>query len=145
MLKNINKLLNGDLLKALSDMGHGDNLAIVDANYPAQTMGKKVITYSGVSATDMLKAVIEVFPLDHISKFPILLMDMEVEDRESGMENPIIWREFCDLIQYEYGDNREIGKASRQEFYDVSKNAYLIIQTGEERLYGNIILKKGVL
>lgn len=145
MLKGINKLLTGDFLKVLCDMGHGDKMVIVDANYPAQTFGKNVISYSGISATMLLRAVLEVFPIDHISKEPVLLMDMESEDSQLGMSEPEIWNEFEKIIHCEYGCERKVGKISRQQFYDISKDASVIVQTGEERLYGNIILVKGVI
>lgn len=145
MLKGINKILNGDLLKALCDMGHGDIVSIVDANYPAQAHGKRVITYTGVSITELLDAIVKVFPLDHIVEEPALLMEMEPEDRNSGMEEPEIWNELSDIVRKEYGTDKKIGKISRQKYYDISKEAYLIIQTGEERLYGDIILVKGVV
>lgn len=145
MLKGVSKILNGDLLKALCDMGHGDSVAIVDANYPAQTMGKRVIFYSGINASELLQAMVDVFPLDHISKEPALLMELEPEDRVNGIEEPDIWRDFSDIIWREYGKDKVIGKISRQTFYNLSKDASLIIQTGEERLYGDLILIKGVV
>ena len=145
MLKGLSKVLNGNLLKELCDMGHGDKLAIVDANYPARTMGKRVITYSGVSATALLEALVQVFPLDHITKEPVQLMQIEPEDRARGMPDPEIWGDFCEIICKEYGNVKQVGKVSRQDFYDMSKDAYLIIQTGEERLYGDLILVKGVV
>ena len=77
MLKGISNILNGDLLKILSDMGHGDLLAIVDANYPAITMGKRVIEMPGVHAVQVLEAIMPLFPVDHIMKEPALLMDIE--------------------------------------------------------------------
>lgn len=145
MLKGVSKMLTGDLLKALCDMGHGDKVAIVDANYPAQTMGKKVISYPGVNATDLLKAIVEVFPLDHISNEPALLMELEPEDKASGMPEPVIWNDFSNIIFEEYGSDKKLGKVTRQEFYNLSKEAFLIIQTGEERLYGDLLLIKGVI
>lgn len=144
MLKNMSKLLTGDLLKALCDMGHGDKVAIVDANYPAQTMGKRVIAYPGISATELLKSIVDIFPLDHIVPEPALLMDMTEEDRKA-MPEPETWTEFAGIIHEEYGEEKKVGKLSREGFYEASKDAYLIIQSGEERLYGNILLIKGVV
>lgn len=145
MLKGISKLLNGELLKQLCDMGHGDMLAIVDANYPAFTMGKKVIAYPGICATELLRALIDVFSLDHISDKSVLLMDMESRDIEQGMCEPEIWSDFIEIIRAAYGTEKVVGKISRQKFYEMSKDAFIIIQTGEERLYGNLILIKGVI
>lgn len=144
MLKNVSKLLTGDLLKALCDMGHGDKLVIVDANYPAFTMGKRVIQYPAVKATDLLKAIVKIFPLDHIEKSPVILMNMTEEDQKI-MSSPAIWGDFSEIINDEFGSSFVIDKVSREEFYEKSRDSYLIIQTGEERLYGNILLVKGVV
>ena len=144
MLKGMSKLLTGDLLKALCDMGHGDRIAIVDANFPACTVGKRVIAFPGCSATEILATILPLFPLDHIEAEPVLLMDMTKEDRVI-MDEPGIWEEFRSMILKEYGNGKSVGKLSRNEFYEVSKDCYLIIQSGEERLYGNIILVKGVV
>ena len=44
-----------------------------------------------------------------------------------------------------YHTGASIKEFERFEFYDQAEKAYLVIQTGESALYGNIILKKGVL
>ena len=145
MLNGISKLLDGNLLKVLCDMGHGDEIAIVDANYPAHTFGNTVLSYPGVSATELLDAIIKIFPIDHISRNQAMLMEVEPEDRKIEKNDPVIWQDFRDIIQKQYGNNIRYGLLSRQDYYDESKKAYAIIQTGEERLYGNIILVKGVV
>ena len=143
MLKGINKLIIGDLLKVLCDMGHGDTISIVDANYPAHTKNKKIISFPGQNTTDLLQAILELIPLDHIVDSPAFIMDLELKDKESGMKEPEIWNEF-NIIISKYTKN-SIKKITRQEFYDISENSSIIVQTGEERLYGDIILVKGVL
>lgn len=145
MLKGINKIFTGDLLKILCDMGHGDELVIVDANFPAETMGKRVIKLPGSEGTEILEAVLELFPLDHILSEPVVLLDMEPKDRKTGMEAPEIWKDFQNIVNKKAGSTANIGRMSRQEFYNRSKQAYAIIQTGEERLYGDILLVKGVI
>lgn len=142
MLLNVPSILNGDILKTLCDMGHGDSLAIVDANYPAMTMGKRVIQVPGSTATDMLKAVMMYFPLDHIMENPALLMAVEKKDRESfGGMGPEIFSRFDAIIHQASG--KFTSQISRQDFYDMSRDSYCILQTGEERLYGDIIIYKG--
>src|SRR5690606_4826446 len=64
MLKNIPAILGPELLYALRAMGHGDEIAIVDANYPADSAGPSVIRLDGISATDVLEAVLTLMPLD---------------------------------------------------------------------------------
>lgn len=144
MLNSISKLLTGDLLKILCDMGHGDKIAIVDANFPALTNGKKVLQLPGVKADDLLKAVIPLFPLDHVPEFSARLMDMDPKDKAAGMAEPELWGVFSKIVSDTYPD-KKTGFVARDDFYGWARDCYAIIQTGEERLYGNIILIKGVV
>ena len=64
MLKSIDPLLTPDLLYVLRAMGHGDEIAIVDANYPAQSAGPDVVRLDAADATRALDAVLSVLPLD---------------------------------------------------------------------------------
>ena len=142
MLTKINKILTGDILKILCDMGHGDTLAIVDANYPAYTNGQRVIQLPGVNADAFLEAIAPIFPLDHVSEYPARLMDMDPKDKACGMREPELWGIFEKMVSEKW--NKKTGKFERKDFYMESKKCYAIIQTGEDRLYGNIILSKGV-
>lgn len=139
MLKNLPKILSPDLLKALSEMGHGDEVVIADANYPAKFNNKNVIRADGIKATDMLEAILKVIPLDTYANSNFILMQTT-----NGDPTPSIWNEF-DSIANKLDKNVKKELIARQEFYDRSKKALLIIQTGEERIYGNIIIKKGVI
>ena len=56
MLKGLDPLLTGDLLQVLADMGHGDEIAIVDANFPAATMARRLVRLPGSTATEALAA-----------------------------------------------------------------------------------------
>jgi L-fucose mutarotase len=64
MLIGIHPLLTADLLHALASMGHGDELALVDANFPAVSVGRRVVGVAGASAPEVLAAILTVFPLD---------------------------------------------------------------------------------
>ena len=139
MLKNISKLLTGDILKALCDMGHGDELVIADTNFPAQSCNQRVIRVPGISGTDLLKAILEVFPLDTYVPSPAILMDLTDSDKAKRMPTPAVWKEYGDLLQVK----PEL--IERNEFYERTKNAFVVIQCGEERQYGNLMLVKGVV
>lgn len=145
MLKGIDKILTGELLKVLCEMGHGDELVIADANYPADTMGETVIRYPGVDAVRILNAVLDVFPLDHISEYAAAVLDLEEKDKFIMNGEPPIWREFENTLQKKSNVSVRTLKVPRQEFYERSKKASVIIQTGEERLYGDLLLIKGVI
>ena len=144
MLNSISKLLTGDLLKILCDMGHGDKIAIVDANFPAATNGKRVLQFPGVNADDLLKAIIPLFPLDHVADYAARLMDMDPKDKANGMAEPELWSVFSKIVSDTYPD-KKTGFVSRDDFYQWARDSYAVIQTGEARLYGNIILVKGVV
>lgn len=139
MLKTTPKLLSPDLLKALSEMGHGDEVVIADANYPASTMNARVIRADGIPATKMLEAILEVIPLDTYANENLMFMETT-----NGDPTPAIWKEFLTIAKKK---DKNVKKAmiKRFDFYDRSKKAYVIIQTGEERIYGNVIVKKGVI
>ncbi len=138
MLKSINPLLTGDLLAILSDMGHGDELVITDANFPAAAVAQRLIRLPQISATDTLEAVLSVFPLDDFVDQPTAAMD-------APGEPPAIYTDFEALSKAAEGREISLELIDRFAFYDRAKAAYAVIATGERRLYANIILKKGVL
>jgi L-fucose mutarotase len=140
MLKNINPLLGPQLLKILSEMGHGDEIAIVDANYPAQSSGDLLVRMEGVTATDVLSAVVSVLPLDQYVEHSAF--SMQVVDRPD--EVPEIVTAFQVIVEH-YEPEIQWTSVERFAFYEQVKKAYAIVSTGEGRLYGNVILKKGVI
>ncbi len=137
MLKGIDKLLTGDLLKVLCDMGHGDELIIADANFPAETCAKRLIRLPGIDGVRATEAVLSVFPLDTYST-PACVMDLTDGDKAKGMSTPDIWPKYEKLTG-------SMEKLERYEFYERAKKAYCIIQTSEERQYANLLLVKGVV
>ncbi|WP_337270177.1 RbsD/FucU family protein [Oryzifoliimicrobium ureilyticus] len=138
MLKNIHPLLTGDILSILDDMGHGNEIAIVDANFPAAANAERLIVIPGISATDILDAVLTVLPLDDFVEQPVSYM------RAPGEALPI-YAEFEASV--EKGDGRKLSLKgiAPPEFSERAANAYAIIASGERRLYGNILLRKGVV
>ncbi len=138
MLKNINPLLTGSLLAVLADMGHGDDLVIVDANYPAQAAGVPVLDFPGISATETAEAVLSLLPLDDFVDRPAAVM-------QAPNETPAIFKEFEAIIENAEGRTIPVDQIERFAFYDRARQSFAIIRTGEKRLYGNIIFKKGVI
>lgn len=138
MLKTINPLLTGDLLAILSDMGHGDEIVITDANFPAAAVAQRLIRLPQISATDTLEAVLSLLPLDDFVDAPAAAMQTP-EGRAS------IYADFEAAMDEAEGRKVGLELIDRFAFYDRAKTAYAVIATGERRLYANIILKKGVL
>jgi len=141
MLKGIHPLLHADLLHALAAMGHGDELAIVDANFPAASVGRRVVPVAGASASETLDAVLTVFPLD-ISVAPAAFT-MEIVGDPEALPEPV--REFAAAFTRHGLADAEIGHLARNAFYERARAAFAVVQTGELRPYGNILLVKGVI
>ena len=141
MLRNIPPILSPDLLWTLRAMGHGDDLVIADANFPATALGARCHRLDGLTATEVLQAVLTVLPLDRFVPNPALVMEV-VDDPDAI---PAIVAEFQDITTAAADNPVTLDKLERFEFYARAKTAFAIIQTGETRLYGNIILKKGVI
>lgn len=141
MLRNIPPILSPDLLWTLRSMGHGDELVIADANFPATALGARHHRLDGLAATDVLHAILTLLPLDSFVPDPAVVM--EVVDDPSAV--PPIVKEFQNITNETADNPAELSRLERFAFYDRAKSAFAIIQTGETRLYGNIILKKGVI
>ncbi|MDH2431736.1 RbsD/FucU domain-containing protein [Pokkaliibacter sp. MBI-7] len=141
MLRNIPALLSPELLYALRAMGHGDDLVIADANFPAQSTARQVIRLDGVSATEALAAILQLLPLDTFVTEPVLTMQV-VGDASAV---PDVVHEFQRIVNEVADHPVRLGSLERFAFYQQARNAFVIVQTGEQRLYGNIILKKGVI
>lgn len=143
MLKGIPEILSPELLCALSQMGHGDELVIADGNFPCHTVGKNsiVIRADGHGVPEILDAVLQVLPLDTYTPQPVGLMEVVKGD---DVETPI-WDEYEKLLNKYEPEHHDIEYIERFAFYERAKCAYLIISTGEKALYANILLKKGVV
>lgn len=140
MLHNVSPLLSPDLLKTLAEMGHGDEIVIGDANFPAHAMAQRVHRMDGISATDAVQAILHLLPLDSFVEANAHVMQV-VGDPEAA---PPIFAEFQTLV--DTADNpKPISGLERFAFYERARNAFAIVQTGEFRLYGNLILTKGVI
>ena len=141
MLKDIDPLLGPELLGALRGMGHGDDIAIVDANFPAASHAPNLLRLDGVSATAALQAVLSVMPLDTYVSCPV--HTMEVVDTPDA--TPPVVMEFHSIVKAATPDPVAIGALERFAFYARVKEAFVVVVTGERRLYGNILLKKGII
>lgn len=137
MLKGIPSVIGPELLKILNEMGHGDEIVIGDGNFPAHTYGKRVVRADGVNATEMLKAVLKLIPLDTFDH-NFILMDAPKESI------PEIWSEYFSIAKKE-DKNLDVAFVERFSFYERAKNAYAVITTSETAIYANIIIKKGVI
>jgi len=141
MLKGLDPLLNADLLHVLRAMGHGDELVIVDANFPATSTGRRLVRMDGVSATRALVAILSVMPLDDFVGEPCARMEV-VGDPDAV---PAVCQEFQKIIDRAEGGKFQLARIERFAFYERARGAFALVQTGETRLYGNVLLKMGVV
>ncbi len=141
MLRNIDPILSPDLLYALRAMGHGDEIVIADANFPGSSTGPDCIRADGSTASEVLQAVLSIMPLDNFVPDPALTMQV-VGDPDTV---PDAVADFQRIINETADNPVAIQGLERFAFYDRAATAFAIVQTGERRLYGNIILKKGVI
>jgi L-fucose mutarotase len=141
MLKGVHPLLTPDLLYALAAMGHGDAIAVVDANFPSRSVGRRVIDVAGADAPDVLDAVLTLFPLDGVAT--PAAYTMEVVDEPDSL--PEVVADFAAVFTDHALGDCEIGRLERHAFYARAREAFAIVRTGELRPYGNILLVKGVV
>ncbi|MGX7013799.1 RbsD/FucU family protein [Vagococcus silagei] len=141
MLKNIPKNLSPELVKVLLEMGHGDEIVIADGNYPAASHAKRLVRCDGLGVPELLKSILELLPLDTYQEYAIGLMAVAPGDDTV----PVIWETYQTIIEEAATENDKIEMIERQAFYEKGKQAYAIVATGEEQIYANILLKKGVV
>lgn len=140
MLKAIDPLLGPELLRILRAMGHGDELTIVDANYPAESAGPRLVRMEGETSTQVLDAVLSVLPLDEFVPDPAYRM--EVVGKPEKLE-PVM-TEFQTIIA-KHEPKVKLASLERFAFYERVRASFAIIATGDRRLYANVILKKGII
>lgn len=139
MLKGLSPLLSPDLLHVLASMGHGDEIVLADANFPAATHAKRLVHMPGTSAPAVLDAVLSVLPLDDFVAQPALTMQVV---GDAGARPPVVDDFDAVLRQHGFGASSAL---ERFAFYERAAKAFAIVATGETRIYGNLMLKKGVV
>ena len=137
------KILSPEILSTLCEMGHADTIVLGDANFPAKTCAKQgegvYIRMDGISIVPLLRAILSLIPLDY-SKKPIKLMKPD-RDVQGG-----IWKDYISEINKSDKRGEDcIEYLKRDEFYEESKKAFCVVQTGETAIYANIIIQKGVI
>lgn len=142
MLKNIPTILSPELLKILHEMGHGDEIVIADGNFPAASLAHRLVRCDGHQASALLEAILALLPLDTYVDKPVTLMQVVDQRQETA---PEIWETYQSILKKHQVSSTQIGYEERFKFYEKAKNAYAIIATSEKVLYGNMILKKGVI
>ncbi|XP_053306666.1 fucose mutarotase [Spea bombifrons] len=146
VLKGVPSVLSPELLYALARMGHGDEIVLADANFPAASIsqaGPELIRADGLNIPTLLEAILHLFPLDAYVPSPAAVMDLVASDKEKSLDTPI-WENYRMLLA-KAGSMAPLQLVERFQFYERAKKAFAVVATGETALYGNLILKKGVI
>ncbi len=140
MLKGIDPLLSPDLLATLRAMGHGDEIAIVDGNYPALEHARRLLRLDGHGLVPVLNAVLSVLPIDDFVPQAIFRSTVGADPERL---DPVHQEMIACCARHE--PSMTVVPLVGAGFYDRVRAAHTVIQTGEPRLYANIILRKGVI
>ncbi|MDR1270836.1 MAG: L-fucose mutarotase [Planctomycetaceae bacterium] len=140
MLKGISPLISPELLKILAEMGHGDEIVLADAHFPGHSVNNQIIRADGLLVTQMLDAILPLMALDHAVKSPVIMMAIQ----EGDTADPAVEPAYRAVIDKYAPKTPPIQRIDRFEFYERARQAYAVVMTTETRIYGNILLKKGV-
>lgn len=141
MLKTLTVLHTPELLHALASMGHGDEIALVDCHFPSASMARRLIRLDGAGLPDVLAAVLQLVPLDTFVQDPATVMKQVHAPNEIPEVQKLCQKE----IDAAEGRHVETHGISREDFYKRAQGAYGIVATGEQRAYGCILIKKGIV
>jgi L-fucose mutarotase len=144
VLKGIDPILSPELLMHLCAMGHGEWVAVVDANFTADYLsnGKPVIRLPGLSLERVSKAVLSVFPLANDVAHPVAVMHVCHSDKDHRTDAQ---KSVIELVKQSGVEPNQVEATERYAFYEKIKTASLIVQTGEGTAYGNALFCKGVI
>lgn len=140
MLKGIDPILSPELLATLRSMGHGDEIAIVDGNYPGVEHARRLIRLDGVPLVAVLNAVLSVLPIDDFVEDAIFRSTFR---QERDTLEPVHHEILACCTRHE--PTRTVVPLVGADFYNRVRAAHTLVQTGEPRLYANVILRKGVI
>jgi L-fucose mutarotase len=141
VLIGIDPLLGGDLLKILDEMGHGDQLALVDRNYPAFAAGRPVVRLGAVTVLRAATAILSVFPLDDFVEYPVERM---VPDDGSELSSST-HQAMLELARGAAHRRLACGDVRRMRFYERAKGTAAVIQTLDDQPYACFFFHKGVI
>jgi L-fucose mutarotase len=140
MLKGIDPRLGPDLLKILRAMGHGDEIAIVDGNYPADAHAQRLVRMDGHDVVAIADAILSVMPLDDFVEATAFRPGIAGQpDRREPVFDAI------EAVVERHEPGTAVVPLQGSAFYERVRGAYAIVATTERRLYGNLILRKGVI
>ncbi len=134
MLKGIAPCIGPELLKTLCEMGHGDEVVLADAYFPARSVNAHVIRMDGVLIRDLLAGIAPLWSFDRYATPVVMMAPVEGDSLDSAVE---------ESFRTALGWQGVIDRIPREAFYVRAGNAFAVVQTSDTAQYGNILLKKG--
>lgn len=146
MLKGLDPVLSADLLWILAAMGHGDDLALVDANHPAETIARattsgRLLRLPGLGMARAARAILSVLPIDDFEPDPVRRMQVVGDPTAIPGVQAEVQRELDSAA----GRSLPLAGIERFAFYEAAKAAFAVVQVGDPRPYGCFLLRKGVI
>ncbi|RAP78543.1 RbsD/FucU family protein [Paenibacillus montanisoli] len=139
MLKGIPSIISPELMTVLMEMGHGDEIVIADANFPAVSNARRIVRCDGHPAAKLLEAIMKFLPLDYAVEKPAAVMALN-----AGDPTPEVWQTYLQLIAEHETRVCDFDYVERFDFYERARKAFAIVTTGEQAYKANLLLKKGV-
>jgi L-fucose mutarotase len=141
MLKNIPPILSPELMHVLMSMGHGDSIVLADGNFPAAANAQRLVRADGHGVPEVLRAVMQFFPLDTYTTDPAVVMEVLPDDDV----DPVIWQDYQQILSEAEGKDMQLTEMERHEFYATARESFAVVATSETALYANLLLVKGVV
>ena len=140
MLIGIPPILGPDLLFTLRSMGHGDEIALVDGNYPAQEHARRLVRADGHGILPLLQAILQVMPLDGAVPQAAFRASLNNDSRQAGPFHRAV-----DAAVARLAPGFTVTPLDGDALYPRIRAAHTIVATTESALYANVILRKGVV
>jgi len=140
MLIGISPIIGPELLSLLYRMGHGDEVVLADAFFPAESCGQRVVRRDGIGIPALLDAILPLFALDTYVDSPLVMMSPVTGDQL----DPAVEQAYRAVIDRYWPDTPPVARVERFAFYERAGKAFAVVVTGETVKYGNLILQKGV-
>ena len=141
MLRGIPAVVTPDLLWALAAMGHGDTLAVVDANYPAYALHSRVLPLAGVGMDVAIGAISALVPVDQAVEPAVYAMTPDGEPDATIASHAA----FAQVLADAEGRPVAVAPLERSAFYERAKAAFAVVLTGETGKYACFLITKGVV
>ncbi len=138
MLLGISPVLGPELLFTLRSMGHGDEIALVDGNYPAQDHARRLVRADGHGVLALLQAILQVLPIDADVPPGIFRAALNNDPAQAGAIHRGI-----DALCHAHGHKTQA--LGGDALYPRIRAAHTIVATSEPALFANVILRKGVV